>query len=235
VAGVDLSAEAIRHAQERYRGEGLEFHAADCLDLPFGDAEFDCVVSFETLEHLADQERLLSEFSRVLKPDGFLVLSSPDKAVYTDRQQNCNEYHVRELYRNELESLLGTVFPARRLWGQKLVFQSAIWSLEPRPGTLLQQEDQGRVSALKAPGHDPVYFIALCARDEAHLPDAGHGLSLFDDAADSVYEHYYHEIRKNMAAGELLAARDREINELKSRLDGAGARPPWWRRLFGGR
>jgi hypothetical protein len=59
-------------------------------------------------------------------------------------------------------------------------------------------------------------------------------LSLFDDAAGSVYEHYYHEIRKNMQAGELLAARDREIEALKAQRSAGRPRAPWWRRLFGG-
>lgn len=234
VAAVDVSADAIGHARERYPVDGLEFHVADCLDLPFQDGEFDCVVSFETLEHLEEQERLLHEFGRVLKPGGFLLLSSPDKAVYTEQQQNRNEFHVRELYRNELESLVQEVFPAYRLWGQRLLFHSAIWSLEPQPGSLIQQETQDGVETLETPGQPPVYFIVICAREARHLPDPGHGLSLFDDAAGSVYEHYYHEIRKNMQAGELLAARDREIEALKAQRSAGRPRAPWWRRLFGG-
>ena len=234
VAAVDVSADAIGHARERYRADGLEFHVADCLDLPFGDDEFDCVVSFETLEHLEEQERLLLEFRRVLKPNGFLLLSSPDKAVYTDQQQNRNEFHVRELYRDELETLVQKAFPAYRLWGQRLLFHSAIWSLDPQPGALFQQESQDGVEMLETPGQPPVYFIAMCAHEASHLPDPGHGLSLFDDAAGSVYEHYNHEIRKNMQAGEVLAARDREIEVLKAQLPAGRPRAPWWRRLFGG-
>jgi SAM-dependent methyltransferase len=234
VTGVDLSAEAIEHASGRYRADNLFFEVADCLDLPFAEGEFDCIVSFETLEHLRDQQALLAQFRRVLKPGGFLLISSPDKAVYTDRQQNRNEFHVRELYRDEFESLLRAHFPACRLWGQKLLFQSAIWSLEDEPGVSIHQESQGRVAGMSRPGHDAVYLIAVCAADEASLPTTGAGLSLFDDAADSVYEHYYHEIRKNMAAGGLLAEKERELEELKSALAGARAPLPWWRRLLGG-
>jgi len=46
------------------------------------------VVSFETLEHLDAQERLLQELRRVLVPEGLLVVSSPDRAIYTDRLGN---------------------------------------------------------------------------------------------------------------------------------------------------
>ena len=237
VTGVDRSAEAIAHAGSRYRAANLDFQAADCLDLPFADDSFDCVVSFETLEHLAEHERLLAEFRRVIRPDGFLLLSSPDKAVYSDVLQNRNEFHVRELYRGELETLLQAHFPAYRLFGQKLVFQSAIWSLQDAPGVGFVQERDGAVAAGPAPAHQPVYFIALCAAANDLLPRVDNGLSLFDDADESVYGHYYHEIRKNMAAGELIAGRDREIAGLKAALGAAAQgkpRPSWWRRLLGG-
>ena len=238
VTGVDCAADAVEHARSRYRAPNLDFQVADCLDLPFAADSFDCVVSFETLEHLEDHDGLLSEFRRVLRPGGFLLLSSPDKAIYSDKLQNRNEFHVRELYRDELESLLRAHFPAFRLWGQKLMFHSALWSLEPATGVHYLQEREGTIEAGDAPSREPVYFIALCAADETDLPSVGHALSLFDDADESVYGHYYHEIRKNMAAGQILAERDREIAELRATLEAAKAEPAqtgWWRRLLGGR
>lgn len=238
VTGVDRSEEAVEHARQRYRAANLDFECADCLQLPFDADSFDCVVSFETLEHLADQDDLLREFRRVLKPAGFLILSSPDKAVYSDTLQNRNEFHVRELYRHELETLLRAHFPAFRLWGQRLLFQSALWSLESAPGVRCLQDRDGGLQGGGAPAHEPVYFVALCAADEGALPNVGHGLNLFDDADESVYRHYHHEIRKNMAAGEILAARDREIAELRATIEARQAEPPqtpWWRRLLGRR
>jgi len=238
VTGVDRSEESIAHARGRYQASNLDFQAADCLDLPFGADSFDCIVSFETLEHLADHDGLLREFRRVLRPDGFLLLSSPDKAVYSEQLQNRNEFHVRELYREELEVLLQAHFPAFRLYGQKLLFQSAIWSLDGAPGVGLLQDSGAEVRASAVLNHEPVYFIALCAAEERYLPGVANGLSLFDDAGESVYRHYHHEIRKNMAAGEILAARDRELAQLRAAVKTASpgqARLSWWRRLLGGR
>jgi SAM-dependent methyltransferase len=233
VTGVDLSEEAVRHARGRYRAANLAFRQADCLELPFDDAEFDCIVSFETLEHLEDHEALLREFRRVLEPGGFLLLSSPDKAVYTDRLQNRNEFHLRELYRGELEALLSAHFPAYRLWGQKLLFQSAIWPLADRTETVFHQKRDGGVSGHAVPQHDAVYFLALCAAGEDCLPAVARGMSLFDDAAESVYAHYHHEIRKNMSAGERLAELEREVDALRTGQPKKGPRPAWWRHLFG--
>jgi SAM-dependent methyltransferase len=233
VTGVDLSESAVEHARARYRSDRLDYLVSNCLELPFDDDAFDCIVSFETLEHLEDHQGLLTEFRRVLKPGGFLLLSSPDKAVYSDQQQNRNEFHLRELYRDEFETLLRAHFPAYRLWGQKLLFQSTIWSLEDQAGVSFQQENGGETACSSQPHHVPVYLIALCAADEASLPVMEQGLSLFDDAGESVYEHYYHEIRKNMAAGELLAEKERELAALKSALEDQQAGSGWWSRLLG--
>lgn len=247
VTGVDISAESVEHARNRYAAPNLRYEAADCTELPFEDGTFDCVVSYETLEHLEAQDCLLNEFRRVMKPHGFLLISSPDKAVYTDQQQNRNPWHVRELYRPELEALLGAYFPAVQLWGQRLAFHSALWRLDAAgqgaaPAGFVQERTPAdpdpaapagggrRLARSAAPLQDPVYFIALCAADASDLPDPGLALSLFDDAGQSVYAHYYHEIRKNMSAGALLAERDSEIEKLRAELERRGKRRRW----FGG-
>ncbi|MDT8409462.1 MAG: class I SAM-dependent methyltransferase, partial [Wenzhouxiangellaceae bacterium] len=103
VVGVDLDETSIAHARQRYAHDKLEFRRADALALPFEDRQFDCVVSFETLEHLAAHDDLLAGFKRVLKPGGFVLLSSPDRKTYSDETGYDNPYHVRELYRDEFE------------------------------------------------------------------------------------------------------------------------------------
>jgi len=242
VTGIDSSQEAIAHAGSRYAEENLAFEVADCRKLPFGDGQFDCIVSFETLEHLEQQEDMLREFRRVLSAEGFLLISSPDRAVYTDRLKNENPFHVRELYRHELENLLATEFPSVRLLGHKLAFHSMIWPIgtEPVPEVALHQENHGAISRLAGPAGDAVYFIAACAADDRFLPQLEGRLWLFDDRDESVYGHYRHEIRKNMNAGTLLADRDREIKRLQAALHQSPNTSPaeaagggWLRRLFG--
>ena len=234
VTGVDLSEEAVRHASVRYDRENLAFRQADCLDLPFGEDAFDCVVSFETLEHLAEHDRLLAEFRRVLRPDGCLLISTPDKAVYSEELGNRNEFHVAELYRDEFDALLGRHFPARRLWGQRLAFHSAIWSLDGDGPNAYHRERDSSVDTGDRPPHLAVYLLALCAADDSALSQAMPGLSLFDDEEESVYAHYYHEIRRNMATGVMLQEKDREIESLREALaEIPRSSAPWWRRLLG--
>ncbi len=257
VDGVDVDADAAAHARQRYGDrDNLEFHEADVTRLPFEDDRFDRIVSFETLEHLEAQDEMLAEFRRVLRPDGVLILSSPDRAEYTDRHGNDNPHHVRELYRDELEALLARHFPAVRLYGQKLAFHSAIWRLEGARSVAFQQAREEEVSDAAGVPRTPMYFIGLCAAEAALLPDPAADLWLFDDASESVYEHYQGEIRRNMAAGGIIADRDREIERLRAELEAlqavaaepatprandgrseAPARPGpgadgWWQRLF---
>jgi SAM-dependent methyltransferase len=245
VTGVDISADAIAHARARYgQRTNLSFEVADATKLPFADATFDAVVSFETLEHLEAQDELLAGFRRVLKPDGVLLISSPDKRVYSDLPGYRNEFHVRELYKPELLALLGRHFPALRVFGQKLVFQSMILADD---GVLdsagIATSADGGASLVHRSTLDPVYFVVACAAEERHLPKLP-ALHVFSDAEESVYRHYEHEIRKNMQAGQLLAERDRRIAELEAALAATSAAPapaaptpspsprPFWRRWF---
>ena len=235
VEGVDISQQAIGHAKQRYGHlPGVEFQVADCTTLPYGDEEFDRVVSFETLEHLAEHDELLAEFKRVLKPEGCLILSSPDKATYSDGQENVNEYHVKELYRDELEELIGRHFPAYRLLGQKLMFHSAVWSLDGFDQVALDQLSAGTLNTPDSITQAPMYYIALCAHDEASLPNVDERLWLFDDREQSVYQHYHTEIKRHIAAGGIIADLQKEIAGLRNRSDTPEvSQPSWWQRLLG--
>jgi len=233
VVGLDIDPDSIAHASSRYAAHrNLRYQQADATALPFADASFDLIVSFETLEHLTAQEQLLAGFARVLTDDGLLVISSPDKRTYSELAGFRNEFHVRELYREELLDLLKPHFPEVRLYGQKLLFQSAVWSLDADP-TRCETATASRQGETVAAGlgYTPMYFIAACAKRAlpAGLPD----LSLFGDDAESVYAHYNHEIRKNISAGARIAELEAELGRLQARAAPAAAERRdwrWWRR-----
>lgn len=220
VTAVDISSEAISHAAGRYSERGnLEFREADCTQLDFSGKQFDAIISFETLEHLHEQEAMLAGFRQVLKPGGWLLISSPDKAEYSDAAGYNNPWHVKELYRQELLDLLQKQFPEVRLYGQKLAFHSLIWDLQT-PGAYQSQRlvtDTDTLETCDIAQLKPTYFIALCAAKPEDFPDLS-GLNLFADESASVYQHYEHEIRKNMAAGEIIQQRDLQIIELEGQL-----------------
>jgi SAM-dependent methyltransferase len=78
VVGIDLTAEYCRLAEALTARAGLagnvEFRAANALDLPFGDGEFDRVWTQHVAMNIADRPRLYREMARVLKPGGKLAL-----------------------------------------------------------------------------------------------------------------------------------------------------------------
>ncbi len=226
VTGLDVSEQAIVHARQRYQADNLAFETGDATRLPFAEDSFDVVVSFETLEHLEAQDQLLAEFRRVLRADGFLLISSPDRKTYSDDRNYDNPFHVRELYRDEFEALIGRHFPAHRLWGQKLMFLSALWQLEGEEGVQHLLDDEGSVEASSTPAYSPLYFLAAAAGNADCLP-AIPGHSFYGDCNESVYTHYNEEVARHIRAGTLLAERDVEIRQLRERLE-----TPWWRRIF---
>ena len=71
--GFNLSAAAIR----RIEANGVEARLGDGQELPFEDGEFDCVLCFETLEHVESPQRLLEELARVCRRDGRVFVSIP--------------------------------------------------------------------------------------------------------------------------------------------------------------
>ena len=83
VVGVDIATQAVEHATERYGSDKLSFVAASAAHLPFDDAQFDAVVSFETIEHHDQHDEMMSEIRRVLKPGGLMIMSSPNKQHYS--------------------------------------------------------------------------------------------------------------------------------------------------------
>lgn len=222
VVGVDLAADAVEHARGRYGSEPrLRFECADVTALDhLPDHSFDLIVSFETLEHVEAQERMLDGFRRLLTPRGLLLISTPDRLNYSERSGFHNEFHLRELYRDEFEAMLASRFAARRLWAQKLLFQSLLWSPDAAAG--------GSVAAGCVAGgrlqhrldYPPLYWLALCGQDPTALPTAP-ALHLFGDAEESVYRHYEHEIRTNMAAGRRIQELEHELERLRAQLAAA--------------
>jgi ubiquinone/menaquinone biosynthesis C-methylase UbiE len=72
--GIDVAPTMIelarRHAASSSAGPRLHFEVADVARLPFGDGEFDAVLSSGSIKHWPDQAAALREIHRVLAPGG---------------------------------------------------------------------------------------------------------------------------------------------------------------------
>lgn len=118
VVGADVAEDAVAYARGRYVSPNAQFALVDAHSIPFRDASFDAIVSFETLEHLTEPERFLGEVSRVLRDGGVAILSTPHAARTRVRPPE-NPYHVIEYGRSHLERLLRSRFATVEIRGQR--------------------------------------------------------------------------------------------------------------------
>jgi len=102
VTGIDLWKEAVERArtkQQVYQLPNVQILEADAAHLPFGEHEFDLIVSNLGVNNFADPEAVLTECFRVAKPHASLVLTTNPTG------------HMRELYALFREVLLGLQKP----------------------------------------------------------------------------------------------------------------------------
>jgi SAM-dependent methyltransferase len=217
--GIDISAEAIAHARAQYAFiSNLRFESASCTQLPVENASIDVAVSFETIEHIAEQAQFLAELARVLRPGGLLVLSCPNRLEYRDKRAFENPFHVKELYRDELAKLVSAHFPHVAWYGQRPSFFSVIApeAGEGAAGQLVEVDEADPSSA--SPRLDsPLYFMLVASRDAAMLATVPPLLSVLADRDDWVhhdYEKVMRDLTTTVARGESLERQvaDRECS-----------------------
>lgn len=107
--GVDIiapRAESFVTVDKRVPVQSAERVKAIVPPLPFPDASFDTVISFQVIEHVRRDRELIAEIRRVLRPGGLLIISTPNIKMSLTR----NPWHVREYTAEEFAQLLEREF-----------------------------------------------------------------------------------------------------------------------------
>ena len=168
VIAVDLSEEAVRYAGREYAAGNIEIVVGDAQDLPLAGDSVDVAVSFELVEHLQGQQAHLLEISRVLKPEGWTVISTPNRIFYSQESDQANPFHTREFDFQEFYAFLKSVFSSVEVYYQNHTAGLIIGnpSLNRRVTTCLE-EDAGDLEATSN------YFVAICTRSREFQPALG--------------------------------------------------------------
>lgn len=215
VTGVEIDPASVAHAARSYQRDNLAFVRGDARALPLGSASVDVVVSFETLEHLVEHELFLREVKRVLRPGGLLVLSTPDRDVYSPAGSPANPYHAKELTRAEFAELLGATFATLAIYAQRPIVGSLLLT-EGGAAKVVSFERRGTGHYEASVGVPRAPYLVIVASD-GELPEPVASAffetdrvgELLDDAPERQH---------------LISALERERAEYAARLSDAAAR-----------
>ena len=163
VVGVEAENAVVELAREAYGSPTVSFRRGLAQALPLPDASVDVVVSFETLEHFAEQDEFLAECRRVLRSDGTLVISTPDRITYSPPGAAPNPFHVKELDREEFAKLLMRHFPHVQMITQTPVVGSLIVGGEENASAreFYDEGDDRHALSLSAVPRRSMYLIAV--------------------------------------------------------------------------
>ena len=244
VTGIDIDQTSVQHAEQAYTATNLAFICGSCMDIPLADHSVDVIASFETIEHIDNPERMLDELRRVVVPGGTIVISSPNKRVYSDLPGYSNPFHIRELYFSELRDMLCSRFENVKIFGQRVSAASLVHPLvdtiESTSAHSFYGADTGVGDGLPAIA-DPVYFIAACSdaplaeelssvfvdKNSDPLADASAELASLHERCKNVYNQYESAVeegngeRKEAISGMAHLSRELERSRNENSLLGS--------------
>lgn len=211
VVGVDISIDAVLHAKKTYQKNNLSFICAPGQKTNIESHSIDVVISFETIEHHDQHDAMLVEIKRILKPGGILIMSSPDKYECTDKTGVKNPHHVKELYKEEFEKLIGTYFRYYDLYGQRVVTGSALFSLvDPKIRTsyAIESIEESFANVIK----NPMYWLVVASDQQP--PQLSEGMLETNVNIDNLrLGQYENEVRKKT-----ISQRDSDILILQNHI-----------------
>jgi SAM-dependent methyltransferase len=213
--GVDVSHDSVRRAHARYGSDSVSYAVSDAVGLPFADDAFDLVVCFEVVEHLLRPQRLLAECRRILKPEGTLVISTPNRLLTGAR----SKFHVTEYSSDEFTTLVGSVFPGATLLPQRSLALSAV-GVSPGLGRDDRLDDADYLLAVAGPDAGAAVCPAIesvrLARVEGELQGT---LDHYIELVGRVDEDRLNLRRRLAEQSDALAAVDADRGNLRAALE----------------
>ncbi|MGE5614820.1 MAG: glycosyltransferase, partial [Bacillota bacterium] len=180
VIGIDISEETIKQAKEKYKKDNLDFICASISKMPVKDKTADIIVSFETIEHVDSQAQndFMLEAQRALKEDGLLIISTPNKEIYSDLFDYRNPFHVKEFGRSEFHQFLSNYFKYIKMFHQRYEVVS-----------LLNNGKESSIDVLDIIENpdNAKYMVAICSNREINV-----------SIGSIVYDNQYLNLKKRI-------------------------------------
>jgi ubiquinone/menaquinone biosynthesis C-methylase UbiE len=163
VVGIDLADRFGQAGRALARERGLDnmaFVQADGQALPFATASFDAVLSHAVIEHVADAPRYLRECARVLRPGGWLYLSTAPYLSFAGA-------HLPRLK---------VPLPLHLLVGRRVAFPTFVWLARHAPWALREPADENsfiKLARQNKTKHDDLLELVRVQRLRNQIADAG--------------------------------------------------------------
>ena len=115
VTGIDIDKRVIDDANKRFSGKNITFYKMSGEKLDFPSNSFDVIISSQSIEHMKNDIKFLSEVSRVLKNGGIFICLTPNKFSLVPPGEKMYDapfypFHFREYTPSQFYGLLSKYF-----------------------------------------------------------------------------------------------------------------------------
>lgn len=174
--GVDINESLTIDAEKRYGSNRICYYTSDICSFDNG-RRYDLITCFETIEHVPNYESALLNLHKLLKADGLLLISSPNRLITSPNctsfaDKPANKFHTQEFTPNELLAVLsksGFSAEVNEVYGQRqrLHWLASVRQITPglsRRMTRIADRWSSPVPARIKRFHDPRYFLVVAKK-----------------------------------------------------------------------
>jgi SAM-dependent methyltransferase len=155
VVGIDNNEDAIAYCRAFSSSRNVEYRIGDAASLELAE-NFDMVISFQLIEHLADPLDFVRRLKRVTAPGGTILVTTPNSRVGLGGKPD-NPFHLSEMTLSEFSGLMDKCFGSSQILGigyvsrnplREIVLKSPLYSL----ARMLKRRSNLKKVAAKAMG-----------------------------------------------------------------------------------
>jgi len=195
--GIDIDEKTVVHAGKRYAESNLEYIRGLITDIPLKDQKtFDVAICLNAIEYISEHDKLMENIIRILKDDGILIVSTPNKNIFKDEKKYFNTSYKKLFNSEDLEDLLKNYFGRIYLLGQNIFSGSNIWNLSSSGNTFnetfLDKDDEEYYFA-DSKNKLPSYYIAVATNGNINA-DIIQQNELLIDISGNIIDNYENKI-----------------------------------------